>query len=409
MGEPGFWDDPEAAGQGQRRARARDAPPETFARLRADVDDLDGLVELAEEDQELAAELERAARLGRVAPRRARGGAAVLRPLRRRRRARDRQRRRRRHRRPGLGRDGAADGDALGRAARLQGRAARGERGGGGRHQVGHVPRRGRERLRPVRRREGRAPARAHLAVRRRPPPPDVVRGRRGRAGRRGRRRGRDRRRRPADRHLPRLAAPAASTSTRPTRRCASRTGRPGIVVQCQNERSQSANKATAMAMLRSKLVELRGARAPRGDRQGEAARRRTSTSARRSAPTSCTRTRWSRTTAPTSRWATPSACSTATSTASSAPTCSQASARAPATTGRRERPSAFRRAAVRAVPRRAGRLRQPRARALPRARPQGRPGRRKTCKITGAAGCNYIFSGVESAWKKLKSNWKTT
>ncbi len=30
-----------------------------------------------------------------------------------------------------------------------------------------------------------------------------------------------------------------------------------GIVVQCQNERSQSSNKATALAMLRSKLVEL--------------------------------------------------------------------------------------------------------------------------------------------------------
>jgi peptide chain release factor 2 len=30
-----------------------------------------------------------------------------------------------------------------------------------------------------------------------------------------------------------------------------------GIVVQCQNERSQSSNRATAMAMLRSKLVEL--------------------------------------------------------------------------------------------------------------------------------------------------------
>jgi peptide chain release factor 2 len=29
-----------------------------------------------------------------------------------------------------------------------------------------------------------------------------------------------------------------------------------GVVVQCQNERSQSANKNTAMAMLRSKLIE---------------------------------------------------------------------------------------------------------------------------------------------------------
>jgi peptide chain release factor 2 len=30
-----------------------------------------------------------------------------------------------------------------------------------------------------------------------------------------------------------------------------------GTVVQCQNERSQSANKNTAMAMLTSKLIEL--------------------------------------------------------------------------------------------------------------------------------------------------------
>ena len=42
-----------------------------------------------------------------------------------------------------------------------------------------------------------------------------------------------------------------------------------GIVVQCQNERSQSSNKATAMAMLRSKLDRARGAQAARGDRQG--------------------------------------------------------------------------------------------------------------------------------------------
>ena len=43
-----------------------------------------------------------------------------------------------------------------------------------------------------------------------------------------------------------------------------------GVVVQCQNERSQSANKAPAMAMLRSKLVE----RAER-ERQEEIARER--------------------------------------------------------------------------------------------------------------------------------------
>ena len=54
-------------------------------------------------------------------------------------------------------------------------------------------------------RREGRAPARAAVAVRLGQPPPDALRRRRGRAGRRGRRRGRDRRRRPAGRHLPRL------------------------------------------------------------------------------------------------------------------------------------------------------------------------------------------------------------
>jgi peptide chain release factor 2 len=43
-----------------------------------------------------------------------------------------------------------------------------------------------------------------------------------------------------------------------------------GIVVQCQNERSQSANKDTAMKMLRSKLVELR-----ERERQEELARER--------------------------------------------------------------------------------------------------------------------------------------
>ena len=62
-----------------------------------------------------------------------------------------------------------------------------------------------RQRLRALLGREGRAPARAPVAVRLRQPPPDVLRGRRGRAGRRGGGRGRDRGRRPAGRHLPRL------------------------------------------------------------------------------------------------------------------------------------------------------------------------------------------------------------
>jgi peptide chain release factor 2 len=58
MGEPGFWDDAEAAAKvGAEHARVT-RRLETFRRVAADVEDLDALVELADEDEELARELE---------------------------------------------------------------------------------------------------------------------------------------------------------------------------------------------------------------------------------------------------------------------------------------------------------------------------------------------------------------
>jgi peptide chain release factor 2 len=58
MGEPGFWDDPEAAGKvGAEHARVG-RRLETYEALNRDVEDLEGLIELAAEDEELASELD---------------------------------------------------------------------------------------------------------------------------------------------------------------------------------------------------------------------------------------------------------------------------------------------------------------------------------------------------------------
>ena len=58
MGEPGFWDDPEAAAKVNAEHARTTRRLTTFEGLRADVDDLEGLVELAEEDPEIAGEFE---------------------------------------------------------------------------------------------------------------------------------------------------------------------------------------------------------------------------------------------------------------------------------------------------------------------------------------------------------------
>jgi peptide chain release factor 2 len=58
MGEPGFWDDPEAAGRvGSEHAR-QTRRLTTYEGLASDVEDLEGLVEMAEEDPDLAGEVE---------------------------------------------------------------------------------------------------------------------------------------------------------------------------------------------------------------------------------------------------------------------------------------------------------------------------------------------------------------
>ncbi len=58
MGEVGFWDDPEAAAKVNAEYARVQRRLETFGALESDTADLDGLVELVEEDPELESELE---------------------------------------------------------------------------------------------------------------------------------------------------------------------------------------------------------------------------------------------------------------------------------------------------------------------------------------------------------------
>ena len=227
MGEPGFWDDPEAAGRvGSEHARETRRLT-TYEQLASDVDDLEGLVELAEEDPELAAEVEQAfgsveSRLEALEEERLfsgpydAGDALVTVNA-------------------GAGGTDAQDWAEmvlrmLMRWAERRGfevellEASAGEEAG---IKSATFRAKGENAYGLYARREGRAPARAAVAVRRRPPPPDLVRGRRGRARGRGapaRSRSTTRTSRSTPTAPP---APAASTSTRPTRPSASPTSRP--------------------------------------------------------------------------------------------------------------------------------------------------------------------------------------
>ena len=58
MGEPGFWDDQATAARISAEHARTTRKVESFAVLQSDVDDLEGLIELAEEDPEMAAEVE---------------------------------------------------------------------------------------------------------------------------------------------------------------------------------------------------------------------------------------------------------------------------------------------------------------------------------------------------------------
>ena len=229
MGEPGFWDDQERAAKVTRRARAREPQARRrSATLERDVEDLEPLAELAEEDPELADELEEQvagveARLEELEEERLFSGRydagdalvtvnagaggtdaqdwaeMVLRME-----MRWAERRgfevelleARRGRRPGI----------KSATFRVKGENAYGLYGA----------------------REGRPPAGAPVPVRLGQPPPDQLRRRRGLA-RASRTSARSRSTTTTCRSTPTgPAAPAASTSTRPTRRCASPTGRPG-------------------------------------------------------------------------------------------------------------------------------------------------------------------------------------
>ena len=79
MGAQGFWDDQESAAKVSAEHARTSRRLETWQELERDVGDLGALVELADEDESLAGEVEEQLADDRGTARRAGGGAALLR------------------------------------------------------------------------------------------------------------------------------------------------------------------------------------------------------------------------------------------------------------------------------------------------------------------------------------------
>ena len=107
---------------------------------------------------------------------------------------------------------------------------------------------------------------------------------------------------------------PAVNRSTPPTRRFDSRISRTGIVVTCQNEKSQLQNKVAAMRVLQAKLLERKRLeeRAELDALKGDGG---SSWGNQMRSYVYCIRIRWSKTCVPSTKWATRRPFSTETST----------------------------------------------------------------------------------------------